>query len=52
MGRQRKGKRKKVTPTQAKMIRTMKAAKEPIAAIAKAVGLSRPTIYSVLAETV
>lgn len=42
------GKRKKVTPTQAKMIHGMKAAKEPVAAIARAVGLSRPTIYSVL----
>lgn len=44
------GVRKKVTPTQEKMIRRMKAENEPIAAIARAVKLSRPTIYSVLGD--
>lgn len=43
------GKRKKVTPTQERMIRRMKADGEPITAIAHAVKLSRPTIYDVLA---
>ncbi|RCS49202.1 recombinase family protein [Bremerella cremea] len=42
------GKRKKVTSTQEKAVLAMKAAGEPITAIAKAVGLSRPTIYSIL----
>jgi len=42
------GKRKKVTPTQLKMIRAMKNQGETISAIAEAVGLSRPTIYDVL----
>lgn len=42
------GKRKKVTPTQEKAIHAMKVAGEPITAIAKAVGLSRPTVYDVL----
>ncbi|MEQ8791771.1 MAG: recombinase family protein [Pirellulaceae bacterium] len=49
-GGSKKGKRKKVTSTQAKMIHRMKAEGEPITAIAKAVGLSRPTIYDVLKE--
>lgn len=44
------GKRKKVTPVQERMIREQYAAGESKAAIAKAVGLSRPTIYSVLAS--
>lgn len=47
-GGSKPGKRKKVTPTQEKAIRGMKQDGEPIAAIAKAVGLSRPTIYNVL----
>ena len=42
------GKRKKVTPTQEKAIRHMRAQGEPVAAIARAVGLSRPTVYDVL----
>lgn len=42
------GKRKKVTRTQEKMIRRMKEEGESVTAIAKAVGLSRPTIYDVL----
>lgn len=47
-GGSKPGVRKKVTPTQIKMIRSMKAEGESITAIAKAVGLSRPTIYDVL----
>ena len=43
------GVRKKVSPTQIKMIRQMKRQGEAIVAISKAVGLSRPTIYDVLA---
>lgn len=46
------GIRKKVTPVQEKMIRQMKADGEPITAIAGAVGLSRPTIYDVLATPI
>jgi DNA invertase Pin-like site-specific DNA recombinase len=49
-GGSKKGVRKKVTPTQTKMIQRMKEEGEPIAYIAKAVGLSRPTIYDVLAQ--
>jgi DNA invertase Pin-like site-specific DNA recombinase len=48
-GGSKPGLRKKVTPTQAKMILHMKQEGEPITAIAKAVKLSRPTIYDVLA---
>jgi DNA invertase Pin-like site-specific DNA recombinase len=47
-GGSKPGKRKKVTRTQTKMIQRMKQEGEAIAAIAQAVGLSRPTIYSVL----
>lgn len=47
-GGSKPGVRKKVTTTQIKMIRSMKAEGESITAIAKAVGLSRPTIYDVL----
>lgn len=43
------GKRKKVTPTQERAIRRMRDDGEPITSIAKAIGLSRPTIYDVLA---
>lgn len=49
-GGSEKGKRKRVTPTQIKMIRAMKTEGEPIAAIARAVGLSRPTVYDVLSD--
>jgi DNA invertase Pin-like site-specific DNA recombinase len=42
------GVRKKVSELQESLIRKMKADGESIVAIAKAVGLSRPTIYSVL----
>jgi len=44
------GKRKVVTPQQQKTILRLKADGEPVTAIAKTVGLSRPTIYSVLEE--
>jgi len=43
-----KGKRRKVSPDQVRIIRQMKAAGERIAAIARATGLSRPSIYAVL----
>jgi DNA invertase Pin-like site-specific DNA recombinase len=47
-GGSKPGVRKKVTPVQEKMIRRMKHERESIVEIARAVGLSRPTIYSVL----
>jgi len=50
-GGSKKGRRVKVTGLQARTIRQLRASREPIAAIARAVGLSRPTIYSVLAES-
>jgi DNA invertase Pin-like site-specific DNA recombinase len=46
------GKRKKVTPTQERIIRQMKQHGDSIMAIAKAVGLTRPTIYDVLRSNV
>lgn len=42
------GKRKKVTPEQERAIRQLKAEGTPVVRIAKAVGLTRPTVYSVL----
>ncbi len=48
-GGSKAGVRKKVSSTQEKAIRAMREDGESIAAIARAVGLSRPTIYSVLA---
>lgn len=48
-GGSKAGKRKKVTPTQERIIQRMKQEGEPITAIALAVGLSRPTVYNVLA---
>lgn len=47
-GGSERGVRKKVTHVQAKMIHRMKDEGEAIAAIARAVGLSRPTVYDVL----
>jgi DNA invertase Pin-like site-specific DNA recombinase len=44
------GVRKKVQPTQIKAIKQLRSQGEQITRIAQAVGLSRPTIYSVLAE--
>ena len=49
-GGSRKGRRLKVTDLQIRTIRELKAAGEPVAAIARTVGLSRPTIYAVLAS--
>lgn len=49
-GGSKKGVRKKVTPTKIKMVLAMRKEKEPITEIAKAVGLDRSTIYSVLRE--
>lgn len=45
-----KGVRSKVTPEAAAMARRMKAEGGAIAAIARATGLSRPTIYSILVD--
>ena len=42
------GRRLKVTPQQIRIIQRMKEEDETVVAIAKATGLSRPTIYSVL----
>ena len=47
-GGSKKGRRIKVTDLQVRTIRELKTAGEPIAAIARTVGLSRPTIYNVL----
>lgn len=47
-GGRTKGQRYKVTPELERQIRALAAAKEGIAAIARATGLSRPTVYSVL----
>jgi DNA invertase Pin-like site-specific DNA recombinase len=49
-GGSKPGVRKKVTPTQEKAIVAMRKDGETILAISKAVKLSRPTIYSVLAD--
>lgn len=50
-GYEQKGIRKKVTEAQEAAIRSLRLSHTPIAAIAKAVNLSRPTIYSVLADS-
>ncbi len=42
--------RTKVTDEQAAQVRRLKAEGEPVAAIARAVGLSRPTVYSILQD--
>ena len=47
-GGSRQGVRRKVTPEQVTIIRRMKDEDQPVAAIARATGLSRPTVYSVL----
>jgi DNA invertase Pin-like site-specific DNA recombinase len=49
-GGSRKGRRLKVTPEQEAVIRRMHAEGSRIAAIARATGLSRPTVYSVLRD--
>ena len=50
-GGSKPGVRKQVTETQVRAVRDMKAKGERIADIAKAVGLSRPTIYAVLSQS-
>ncbi|MBU4271360.1 MAG: recombinase family protein [Planctomycetes bacterium] len=50
-GGSKPGKRKKVTDTQTKIIRRMKHDGVPVAEIARAVALSRPTVYAVLEGT-
>ncbi len=47
-GGSRKGRRLKVTTEQARAIHRLKGEGEKVAAIARATGLSRPTVYSVL----
>ncbi len=49
-GGSKKGRRVKVTPQQARIVRQMKQEGESVAVIAKAVALSRPTVYSVLRD--
>lgn len=48
-GGSEKGWRRKATAEKAKLVKQMHAAGESVAAIARAVGLSRPTVYSILA---
>jgi DNA invertase Pin-like site-specific DNA recombinase len=50
-GGSKKGRRLKVTDDQVDMIRRMRAEDKKIAAIARATGLSRPTIYAVLKKS-
>jgi len=45
-----KGRRVKVTEEQAETIHRLREERKAVAAIARAVGLSRPTVYSVLAD--
>ena len=47
-GGSQKGRRLKVSSLQATTIRKLKESGESVAAIARTVGLSRPTVYSVL----
>jgi DNA invertase Pin-like site-specific DNA recombinase len=47
-GGSKKGRRVKVSDLQVRTIRQLKQGGEPVAAIARTVGLSRPTVYSVL----
>jgi len=49
-GGSKPGTRKKLTADKIEIIQDMKSKNKPIAAIARAVGVSRPTIYSVLNE--
>lgn len=46
-----KGKRVKVTPEQLAAVARFRAEGAKVAAIARAVGLSRPTVYSIIART-
>ena len=49
-GGSKKGDRRKVTGEQIEVIQTMRRNQKPISAIARATGLSRPTIYAVLRD--
>lgn len=49
-GGSKKGVRKKVTDSQADIIRKLRGEGEPVSTIAEAMGLSRKTIYSILKE--
>jgi DNA invertase Pin-like site-specific DNA recombinase len=49
-GGSQKGRRIKVTTEQVEMVKRLKQEATSVAAIARATGLSRPTVYSVLAE--
>jgi DNA invertase Pin-like site-specific DNA recombinase len=49
-GGSQKGQRRKVTDEQVEVIRTMQRDQKPVASIARATGLSRPTIYAVLRD--
>ncbi len=51
-GGRKPGTRVRVTPAKVDAIRAMQAAGQPITAIAKAVELSRPTIYAALRQSV
>jgi DNA invertase Pin-like site-specific DNA recombinase len=48
-GGSEKGWRRKATQEKARTVRQMHKAGESVAAIARTVGLSRPTVYSILA---
>ncbi len=50
-GGSKRGRRVKVTDLHIRTIRELKKDGAPIAAIARTVGLSRPTVYGILAET-
>ena len=49
-GGSKKGRRVKVTPLQARTIRSLKESGESVAAIARTMALSRPTVYSILGD--
>ena len=49
-GGSKKGRRLKVKPEQVDVVRRMQSKGAKIAAIARAVSLSRPTVYAILAE--
>lgn len=50
-GGRKAGSKWKVTPELERQVRSLRAAKEPIAAIARAVNVSRNTVYQLLAES-
>ena len=51
-GGSKKGRRVKVSNEKIEIIRRLRQEGKPIAAVARAVGVSRPTVYSVLADDV